>query len=174
MSNKRTSKASASRIELADKDQHRIHQCVADLSADKIIAGTGANEISQYSMQTKVSFANLPRNLLLAYQSIGVVYGDLSTSPSMSLRALSRESCKIIKMLTRYWMLTLIPLLKYAIIVLSADGNGEGELQVELLLFTLSFGGMQGLVYYNLSTPAQGEEAAEKGQQSHRLDRGYL
>ncbi|CAO2826044.1 unnamed protein product [Amaranthus hypochondriacus] len=74
------------------------------------------------------------RTLLLAYQSFGVVYGDLSTSPmyvykstfSGSLR-LYEEDVEILGVLSLiFWTLTLIPLLKYIVFVLSADDEGEG------------------------------------------------
>jgi hypothetical protein len=72
---------------------------------------------------------------LLAFQSFGVVYGDLSTSPLYVYRsALSgrldsyRDEVTIFGLFSLiFWTLTLIPLLKYVLIVLSADDNGEGE-----------------------------------------------
>ncbi|XP_010496406.1 PREDICTED: potassium transporter 4 isoform X2 [Camelina sativa] len=74
------------------------------------------------------------RNLILAYQSFGVVYGDLSTSPLYVFR--STFIGKLHKHQTEetvfgafsliFWTLTLIPLLKYLLLLLSADGNGEG------------------------------------------------
>ncbi|KAH9743064.1 Potassium transporter 4 [Citrus sinensis] len=77
---------------------------------------------------------NLRMNLLLAYQSLGVVYGDLSTSPlyvyssAFSGRLDEKESEETIlgAFSLIFWTLTLIPLLKYIFIVLSADDNGEG------------------------------------------------
>ena len=74
--------------------------------------------------------------LLLAYQSFGVVYGDLCISPvyvykntfSGKLR-LHEEDEEILGVLSLvFWSLTLIPLLKYIILVLGADDNGEGAL----------------------------------------------
>ncbi|KAG2597629.1 probable potassium transporter 3 [Panicum virgatum] len=73
--------------------------------------------------------------LVLAYQSCGVVYGDLSTSPlyvykgtfSGSLhRFLGEEAVVFGVFSVVFWTVTLIPLLKYVFIVLSADDNGEG------------------------------------------------
>ena len=72
---------------------------------------------------------------LLAFQSFGVVYGDLSTSPLYVFKsALSgnlvnyHDETVIFGLLSLiFWTLTLIPLLKYVIIVLAADDNGEGE-----------------------------------------------
>lgn len=71
--------------------------------------------------------------LLLAYQSFGVVYGDLCTSPiyvykstfSGSLQ-LYEEDNEIFGVLSLvFWTLTIIPLCKYIIFVLGADDNGE-------------------------------------------------
>jgi KUP system potassium uptake protein len=72
--------------------------------------------------------------LTLAYQSLGVVYGDLSTSPlyvykstfSGKLR-LHENDDEILGVLSFiFWTLTFIPLFKYVFIVLNADDNGEG------------------------------------------------
>ncbi|KAJ9559355.1 hypothetical protein OSB04_013969 [Centaurea solstitialis] len=79
-------------------------------------------------------FFLLPRNLLLAYQSFGVVYGDLSTSPLYVFRSVfaaslqNHQNPEVIfgAFSLIFWALTLIPLLKYTCIVLSADDCGEG------------------------------------------------
>lgn len=72
--------------------------------------------------------------LTLAYQSLGVVYGDLSTSPLYVYKSTFAEDIKhsetneeIYGVLSFvFWTLTLVPLLKYVFIVLRADDNGEG------------------------------------------------
>ncbi|KAL9675466.1 hypothetical protein QQ045_003668 [Rhodiola kirilowii] len=72
--------------------------------------------------------------LTLAYQSLGVVYGDLSTSPLYVYKNTFAEDIQhsetneeIYGVLSFvFWTLTLIPLLKYVFIVLRADDNGEG------------------------------------------------
>lgn len=72
--------------------------------------------------------------LILAYQSLGVVYGDLSTSPLYVYKSAFAEDIQhsetneeIFGVLSFvFWTLTLIPLLKYVFIVLRADDNGEG------------------------------------------------
>lgn len=72
--------------------------------------------------------------LTLAYQSLGVVYGDLSTSPLYVFRSTfaddivhSESNEELFGVLSFiFWTLTLIPLLKYVFIVLRADDNGEG------------------------------------------------
>ncbi|XP_039126849.1 probable potassium transporter 13 [Dioscorea cayenensis subsp. rotundata] len=72
--------------------------------------------------------------LLLAYQSFGVVYGDLSTSPIYVYKStfsgklqLHEQDAEVLGVLSLvFWTLTLIPLLKYIVFVLGADDNGEG------------------------------------------------
>lgn len=73
--------------------------------------------------------------LLLAYQSLGVVYGDLSISPLYVFKSTFAEDIhhsetneEIFGTLSFvFWTLTLVPLFKYVFIVLRADDNGEGE-----------------------------------------------
>ncbi|GMG98829.1 hypothetical protein Nepgr_000669 [Nepenthes gracilis] len=72
--------------------------------------------------------------LTLAYQSLGVVYGDLSTSPlyvykttfsgKLSLQEDDEEVYGVLSFI--FWTLTLVALFKYIFIVMSADDNGEG------------------------------------------------
>ncbi|KAK9277628.1 hypothetical protein L1049_007174 [Liquidambar formosana] len=72
--------------------------------------------------------------LLLAYQSFGIVYGDLSTSPlyvykstfSGRLRHYQNEETIFGAFSLIFWTFTIIPLFKYVVIMLSADDNGEG------------------------------------------------
>ncbi|XVE67596.1 hypothetical protein DITRI_Ditri09bG0000600 [Diplodiscus trichospermus] len=81
-----------------------------------------------------LSWVYLSRNLILAYQSLGVVYGDLSTSPLYvysstfigKLQNHHNEEAIFGAFSLIFWTLTLIPLLKYVFILLSADDNGEG------------------------------------------------
>ena len=76
----------------------------------------------------------------LAYQSLGVVYGDLSTSPlyvykttfsgKLSLHKNDEEIYGVFSFI--FWTFTLIALIKYILIVMSADDNGEGKLSYSL------------------------------------------
>ncbi|URE49284.1 potassium transporter [Musa troglodytarum] len=86
-------------------------------------------------LSAAVNWKNYYKSLfLLAYQSFGVVYGDLSTSPlyvyksafSWRLYQYQDEQTVFGLFSLIFWTFTLIPLLKYVIIVLSADDNGEG------------------------------------------------
>lgn len=69
--------------------------------------------------------------ILLAFQSLGVVYGRLSTAPLYvfgSIKSDDIQSKTEIHELFSFifWTLTIIPLMKYAFIVLRADDDGEG------------------------------------------------
>lgn len=85
-------------------------------------------------MALQFAWVNLSRTLLLAYQSVGIVYGDLSTSPLYVYTSTFKgkremhlnEETIFGAFSLIFWTLTLIPLLKYVFFVLSADDNGEG------------------------------------------------
>ncbi|XP_059644112.1 potassium transporter 10-like isoform X2 [Cornus florida] len=68
--------------------------------------------------------------ILLSFQSLGIVYGRLSTAPLYVFGTISAADIKshgqheLFSFV--FWTLTIIPLLKYALIVLRADDNGEG------------------------------------------------
>jgi len=74
--------------------------------------------------------------LILAYQSLGVVYGDLSTSPLYVYKttfsgksSIHKDDEEVFGVLSFiFWTLTLIPLFKYIYFVLSANDNGEGTI----------------------------------------------
>lgn len=71
--------------------------------------------------------------LCLAFQSLGVVYGDLGTSPLYVFKSTFanggvRNEDDIIGALSLIiYTLTIIPLIKYVFIVLRANDNGEGN-----------------------------------------------
>ncbi|KAL8150143.1 hypothetical protein V2J09_019951 [Rumex salicifolius] len=86
------------------------------------------------SFRDQVKKESWKQILILAYQSLGVVYGDLSTSPLYVYKSTFAEDIQhsetneeIFGALSFiFWTLTLVPLLKYVFIVLRADDNGEG------------------------------------------------
>ncbi|CAG8451996.1 12830_t:CDS:2 [Ambispora gerdemannii] len=70
---------------------------------------------------------------MLAFQSLGIVYGDIGTSPLYVFTGIfdifgtptdSRDVIGILSMII--WSLTIVPLVKYVFIVIKADDNGEG------------------------------------------------
>ncbi|GLT66552.1 hypothetical protein SLA2020_389100 [Shorea laevis] len=69
--------------------------------------------------------------LHLAFQSIGIVYGDIGTSPLYVYASTFSKGIKhnddVLGVLSLiFYTLTLIPLVKYVFIVLQANDNGEG------------------------------------------------
>lgn len=68
--------------------------------------------------------------LLLAYQSLGVVYGDLGTSPLYVFSSIEQpltttdDFLEVLSLII--WTLTAMALVKYVFIVLRADDHGEG------------------------------------------------
>ncbi|KAM1697205.1 hypothetical protein TB1_030650 [Malus domestica] len=67
----------------------------------------------------------------LAFQSIGVVFGDLGTSPlymyaSIFNKGINHDDDILGVLSLLFYILTLIPLIKYTFIVLRATDNGEG------------------------------------------------
>ncbi|KAG6391594.1 hypothetical protein SASPL_149350 [Salvia splendens] len=69
-------------------------------------------------------------NIVLAYQSLGVVYGDLGTSPVNVFSATRftnlREDDLLGTLSLIIWTLTLLVLIKYVFIVMHANDHGEG------------------------------------------------
>ncbi|ESQ50027.1 hypothetical protein EUTSA_v10020105mg [Eutrema salsugineum] len=90
--------------------------------------------VSSTGNPSQLSWVNISRNLILAYQSFGVVYGSLCTSPLYvyrstfigTLRNHQNEEAVFGAFSLIFWTLTLIPLLKYVLVLLSAHDNGEG------------------------------------------------
>ncbi|KAF0923439.1 hypothetical protein E2562_006339 [Oryza meyeriana var. granulata] len=70
------------------------------------------------------------QTLLLGYQSLGIVYGDLGTSPLYVFPSVvlpDADATDFLGILSLIiWTLTLMSLVKYALIVLNADDHGEG------------------------------------------------
>ena len=80
--------------------------------------------------------------LQLAFQSIGIVYGDIGTSPLYVYSSTFADGIKhnddILGVLSLiFYTITLIPLLKYVLIVLWANDNGGGILLFICILYFL-------------------------------------
>jgi K+ transporter len=74
-----------------------------------------------------------PRLLQLAFQSIGIIYGDVGTSPLYAISSTFPDGIKdqddLLGVLSLIlYTLILIPMVKYVFIVLYADDNGDGKL----------------------------------------------
>lgn len=99
-----------------------------DQKIDEPIQDADAEHVT--AMDTREGFSAL-MVLRLAFQSFGVVYGDLGTSPlyvfSSTFPDGINDSDEVMGALSLIiYTLTLIPLLKYVFVVLRANDNGEG------------------------------------------------
>lgn len=79
--------------------------------------------------------------LRLAFQSLGVVYGDLGTSPLYVFyntfpREIKEQEDIIGALSLIIYSLTLVPLLKYVFVVLRANDNGQGDVPFDLNCFS--------------------------------------
>ncbi|XP_043714495.1 potassium transporter 26-like [Telopea speciosissima] len=116
-----------------DRGEHDVEKCV----------GRDENVEPTKNIEKKLSlrdiYAPAHRNptefttketLLLAYQSLGVVYGDIGTSPLYVFSSVSlsepgeKDILGVLSLI--FWTLTLVALIKYVMIVLRADDYGEG------------------------------------------------
>lgn len=75
--------------------------------------------------------------VLLAFSALGVIYGDIGTSPLYSYQTVftmteASHDQVLGSASLFFWTLTLIVLVKYVGVVLRADDNGEGGLWVGL------------------------------------------
>ena len=86
---------------------------------------------------------SLPRLALLSLGALGVVYGDIGTSPLYALKEVFHgghvppTQDNILGVLSLlFWTMTIIVSLKYVLLILRADNNGEGGLIAMLALAT--------------------------------------
>jgi len=96
---------------------------------------TSSNDAAAAMTAGGVVATHAPRTGTLALGAVGVVYGDIGTSPIYALREALRAAtgegppsdADVIGVLSIIvWSLTLIVTVKYALLVLRADNNGEG------------------------------------------------
>ncbi|XP_031090459.1 potassium transporter 10-like isoform X3 [Ipomoea triloba] len=87
--------------------------------------------LSPVSLSYPMNKETWRHTIILSFQSLGVVYGRLSTAPLYVFGSIDAKDVKskeeIYELFSfAFWTLTIIPLLKYALIVLKADDQGEG------------------------------------------------
>ncbi|MBL8326072.1 MAG: potassium transporter Kup [Rubrivivax sp.] len=94
-------------------------------------------------MSTTATSRNPAALAALALAAIGVVYGDIGTSPLYALKEVFAHGrvplneANILGILSLvFWTLTLVVSLKYVVLILRADNNGEGGLIAMLALAT--------------------------------------
>lgn len=80
------------------------------------------------------------RTLALAFQTLGVVYGDMGTSPlyvfaDVFTKVPMESEVDVLGALSLVmYTIALLPLAKYVFVVLKANDNGEGKHQLQFYL----------------------------------------
>jgi KUP system potassium uptake protein len=90
-----------------------------------------------------VDSQDLRRNLLMALGTLGVVYGDIGTSPLYAVKecfhgphGIALTSANLLGVTSLiFWSLTIVVMVKYVIFILMADNEGEGGMFALTALF---------------------------------------
>lgn len=94
------------------------------------LTATSSKELEENYKKTRKNIGILG-TLILSFKTLGVIYGDIGTSPLYVLTGIFPDpptddrdvvgACSLI-----IWSLTIVPMIKYIFIVLRADDNGQG------------------------------------------------
>ncbi|CAH2049267.1 unnamed protein product [Thlaspi arvense] len=119
----------ASEVEIEDETENRGSMWALDQRLDQPM-DEEAGRLRNMYREKKFSVSLLLR---FAFQSLGVVYGDLGTSPLYVFyntfpHGIGDDEDIIGALSLIIYSLTLIPLLKYVFIVCKANDNGQGKL----------------------------------------------
>jgi KUP system potassium uptake protein len=84
------------------------------------------------------------RTLHLAFQSVGIIYGDIGTSPLYVYSSTFPDGIKynddLLGVLSLIiYTLIIIPMLKYVFVVLYANDNGDGEQSIFVCFFVFIY-----------------------------------
>ncbi|KAF1993531.1 potassium transporter [Amniculicola lignicola CBS 123094] len=121
-----------------DGPQRTSEGAVYEGSGDSKLAKTYSKDVESLYSDINIKDGDIKRKqifkgwalLLLAYQSTGVIYGDIGTSPLYVYSSTFSSEPSYDDLLGALsliiWSVTLIVTIKYAFIVLAADDEGEG------------------------------------------------
>ncbi|MFQ6181942.1 potassium transporter Kup [Sinorhizobium meliloti] len=112
--------------------------------------------MSQLSAPATPGVENIRRLLVLALGSVGVVYGDIGTSPLYAFREALRPvahdgvtDVEIIGLISlMIWALTIIVTIKYVLFLLRADNQGEGGTLSLLALLMKTANGHTAILFF--------------------------
>lgn len=103
---------------------------VCAMSAILNAARYGRTRLVRNQPTDRTQVFSLTQILVLAYQSTGVIYGDIGTSPLYVYSSTFTEAPTRINLLGALslilWSVTLMVTVKYVLIILHADNDGEG------------------------------------------------
>ncbi|CAO1947153.1 unnamed protein product [Urochloa humidicola] len=124
-------------IEVGAEKSRQVSEVVPDEIAadDASTSGAAGRQTFSFSQAYKMRHREPMvftkwQTMLLAYQSLGIVYGDLGTSPLYVFSSLALPGAGEADLLgvlsLILWTLTAMCLVKYVLVVLRADDHGEG------------------------------------------------
>jgi KUP system potassium uptake protein len=107
---------------------------------------SGESDPASPSDETSSSRWFQKKFLLLAFGSVGVVFGDVGTSPLYTIKecfhgkhAIHPDPANILGVLSLiFWSMLIVVSIKYIIFILRADNRGEGGIFALLSLVTSS------------------------------------
>ncbi|KAG0165269.1 hypothetical protein DFQ30_008699 [Apophysomyces sp. BC1015] len=111
------------------KDDLESTEATRDTLYNKILTSDSKEILTNTDTPSRPIFSTAA-TLYLAYQSAGVIYGDIGTSPlyvyssTFSSTPTKEDILGALSMII--WTLTLVVTVKYVVFVLSADDHGEG------------------------------------------------
>jgi KUP system potassium uptake protein len=113
---------------------------VDEKNPSAVIPDTSAETVSPTDHPEK---KDLKRNVILALGALGVVYGDIGTSPLYTVKecfhgphAMSVTHANILGVMSLiFWSLTVVVTIKYVMFILKADNHGEGGIYALAALF---------------------------------------
>ena len=105
-----------------------------------VIPGTSSDTVPPTDPSEK---KDLKKKVILALGALGVVYGDIGTSPLYTVKecfhgphAMSLTHANILGVMSLiFWSLTVVVTIKYVIFILKADNHGEGGIYALAALF---------------------------------------
>ena len=121
---------------IADEDENPKHSQQEEISHQQKLRRYDSLDLESSKVRGHqsrgIEGANWSLILNLAFQSLGVVYGDMGTSPLYVYPATFPNGIKhnddVLGALSLiFYTITLIPLVKYVFIVLRANDNGDGK-----------------------------------------------
>jgi hypothetical protein len=116
-------------VDMRHKQVHNIRLQVLDLNSNDNLdlQRMATSAVSHASRKFELQEAN---SFSLAYQSTGIIYGDIGTSPLYVYSSTFTKPPSYNDLLGSLsiiiWSLTIIVTIKYVVVVLNADNEGQG------------------------------------------------
>src|SRR6516164_6552570 len=109
------------------------HFLATDVNHDRLVYAKPMSSIETVDEHRAASRADQPTTTAAALTALGIVYGDLGTSPLYTLQAVSQSmdgkfsaAAALGSLSLIFWLLIVTISIKYCLFVMRADNHGEG------------------------------------------------